>query len=204
MPPPEIPPPRGLPVAPQGLPGIGRSEMIKSAVGRYARAQLAAGPRAPGQHVLAPPMSVPSAPQVAPPLHQPRPNKAATPYQQAVQVPGKSTGRGVTVDSPSDRAAPTASQTTQDCGRQQTSGGVTEASRPVTPGVHEGQHQMYPQLPPRKSLRLNEAALQRPQALTLHCLWQNSAAVGGRKTLSMCSRSTISTTYKPPTGRLNG
>ena len=71
LPPPEIPPPRGLPVAPQGLPSIGRSEMIKSTVGRHARAQLVGGPWAPGQHALAPPMSVPSAPHVAPPLHQP-------------------------------------------------------------------------------------------------------------------------------------
>ena len=71
LPPPEIPPSRGLPVAQQGLPGIGRSEMIKSAVGRHARVQLAAGPWAPGQHAPAPPMSASSAPQVAPPLHQP-------------------------------------------------------------------------------------------------------------------------------------
>ena len=82
--------------------------------------------------------------------------------------------------------------------------GVTEASWPVALGVHEGQHQMFPRLPPRKSLHLNEVAVQRPHALTLHCWWQNSAAAGGRKTLSMCSRSTISTTYKQPTGRLNG
>ena len=27
-----------------------------------------------------------------------------------------------------------------------------EAGQPVTPGVHEGQHQMFPQLPPQKSL----------------------------------------------------
>ena len=119
LPPPEIPPPRGLPMASQGLPGIGRSEMIKSAVGRHARAQMAAGPRAPGQRAPAPPMSAPSAPQVAPPLHQPQPGKAATPHQQVVQPPGKSTGRGVTAESPSDRAAPVTGQTTQDCGRQQ-------------------------------------------------------------------------------------
>ena len=94
--------------------------MIKSAVERHARVQLVAGPQAPGQCAPAPPMSVLSAPQVAPPLRQPQASKAATPYQQAVQVPGKSTGRGVTVDSPSDRAAPKAGQTTQDCRRQQT------------------------------------------------------------------------------------
>ena len=39
-----------------------------------------------------------------------------------MQPPGKSTGRGVTVEPPSDRAAPVASQTTQDHGRQQTRG----------------------------------------------------------------------------------
>ena len=71
LPPPEIPPPRELPAASQGLPGIGRSEMIKSTMGRHARAQMVVGPRAPGQHAPAPPMSAPSSPQVAPPLRQP-------------------------------------------------------------------------------------------------------------------------------------
>ena len=71
LPPPEIPPSRGLPAASQGLPSIGRSEMIRSTVGRHARVQLVAGPWAPAQQAPAPPMLVPSAPQVAPPLHQP-------------------------------------------------------------------------------------------------------------------------------------
>ena len=71
LPPPEIPPSRGLPVAPQGLPGIGRSEMIKSAMGRHARAQMVVGLRAPGQRAPAPPMLAPGAPQVALPLCQP-------------------------------------------------------------------------------------------------------------------------------------
>ena len=69
--PPEIPPSRGLPMAPQGLLGIGRSEMIKSTVGRHARVQLVVGSQVPGQRALAPPMSVPHTPQVAPPLCQP-------------------------------------------------------------------------------------------------------------------------------------
>ena len=115
--PPEIPSPRGLPMASQGLPSIGRSEMIKSAVGRHARVQMVVSSWAPGQHAPMPPMSVQSAPQVAPLLCQPRPSQAATPYQQAVQPLGKSTGRGVTVESPPDKAAPAASQTTQDCRR---------------------------------------------------------------------------------------
>ena len=71
LPPPEIPPSRGLPMASEGLPGIGRSDMIRNAVGRHARVQLVAGLWAPGQRALVPPMSVPRAPQVALPLHQP-------------------------------------------------------------------------------------------------------------------------------------
>ena len=138
LPSPEIPPPRGLPVASQGLPGIGRSEMIKSTMGRHARAQMVVGPRAPGQRAQTPPMSVPSAPQVALPLCQPRPSQAATPYQQAVRPLGKSTGRGVTVESPSDRAAPTAGQTTQDRGRQQTRGWGDRGRSASCPGGARG------------------------------------------------------------------
>ena len=44
--------------------------MIRSAVGRHARAQLVAGLQSPGQWAPALPMLVPSALQVAPPLHQ--------------------------------------------------------------------------------------------------------------------------------------
>ena len=49
LPPPEIPPSRGLPMASQGLPSIGRSDMIRSTVGRHARVQLVVGSWAPGQ-----------------------------------------------------------------------------------------------------------------------------------------------------------
>ena len=34
--------------------------------------------------------------------------------------------------------------------------GVTGAGQPVTPGVHEEQHQMFPHLPPQKSLHLKD------------------------------------------------
>ena len=61
LPPPQAPPPRGLPAPSGGQPSIGRSDLLRQA----------AGPRAPGQRAPAPPMLVPSAPQVAPPLHQP-------------------------------------------------------------------------------------------------------------------------------------
>ena len=70
LPPLEIPPSRGLPVASEGLSGIGRSDMIRNTVGKHARVQLVAGLWDPGQQALVLPMLVPSAPQVAPPLHQ--------------------------------------------------------------------------------------------------------------------------------------
>ena len=41
LPPPEVPLSRGLPAASQGLPGIGRSTMIRGTVERHARAQRA-------------------------------------------------------------------------------------------------------------------------------------------------------------------
>ena len=71
LPPPEIPPPRGLPVAPQGLPSIGRSDVIRDAVGKHARVQMATDSWAPGQHTPVPPMLMPRAPHVVLPLHQP-------------------------------------------------------------------------------------------------------------------------------------
>ena len=71
LPPPETPPPRGLPAASGGLPNIGRSDMIRQAVGKHNRVQEVVGLRAPGQWAPAPPMSALCTPQVAPPLCQP-------------------------------------------------------------------------------------------------------------------------------------
>ena len=121
LPPPETPQPRGLPAASGGLPCIGRLDMIRQVVGKHNRVQEVAGLWAPGQRALALPMSVLCTPQVAPPLHQPRPSSPATPYQQAVQPPRRSMGRGVAAKLPSDRAAPMAGQPTQNRGRQQAS-----------------------------------------------------------------------------------
>ena len=61
LPPPEAPPPRGLPAPSGGQPSIGTLDMLRQAV----------GPWAPGQWAPALPMQVLSAPQVAPLLHQP-------------------------------------------------------------------------------------------------------------------------------------
>ena len=64
------------------------------------------------------------APQMVPPIHQPLPLSRgwpATPYQQAVQPPSKSTGLGVTFDS-ADKHAAAGSQDADGHGRQRTRG----------------------------------------------------------------------------------
>ena len=102
---------------------------------RQARAQLVQGPRGlvhPTQTQLEP---APRTPQMALPLCQPPPGWPATPYQQAVQLPGKSTGRGVTSDPPppTGKTAPTGGPSSQDHGRPTTRGwgdGGRSASHP--------------------------------------------------------------------------
>ena len=103
-------------------PGIGRSMQIRATVERHAWAQLAQGPWAPAQWAQTLPTSAPHTPQMALPLHQPPPGQPATLYQQAVQLPGKSTGRGVTFDCSIDKTAPAGSQSSEDHGRQRTRG----------------------------------------------------------------------------------
>ena len=122
LPPPEAPLPQGLTAASQGLPGIGRSMQIRAAVERHTWAQLAQGPRAPVQRAQMLPTSTPCTPQMAPPLHQPPPGQPATLYQQVVQPPGKSTGRGVTFDSSVNKTAPVGRQSSEDRGRQRPRG----------------------------------------------------------------------------------
>ena len=122
MSPPETPLPWLLPTASQGLSHVGRSIQVRATVERQARAQLAQGPRGLVQPAQTQPLAVPHTPQVAPPLCQPPPGWPATQYQQAVQLPGKSTGRGVMFDPSIDKTAPTGSPSSQDCGRPTTRG----------------------------------------------------------------------------------
>ena len=109
---PEAPPTGGLQVPSGGPPSIGRQTV----------GPQASGQQAPGQRAPALPMQAPSAPQGTLPVHQLRPRQPATPYQQAVQPPRRPVGRGLTAQPPSDRAAPAASQTIPDRGRQQARG----------------------------------------------------------------------------------
>ena len=68
------------------------------------------------------PTSVPCMPQMVLPLHQPLPGQPAMPYQQAVQPPKKSTGRGVTSDPSADKTIPVGSTSSQNRRRPTTRG----------------------------------------------------------------------------------
>ena len=89
---------------------------------RNARAQMAQFPGSLAQRAQTQPMSVPHAPQMALPLCQPLPGWLAMPYQQAVQPPKKSTGRGVTSDPSADKTAPVGGASSQDHERPTTRG----------------------------------------------------------------------------------
>ena len=100
LPPPEAPASRGLPTAPPGLPGVGRSIRLRGMAERIAEAQMEQRPGGLAQQTQTPPMLAPCMPQMAPPLCQPLPGWPAMPYQQVVQLPKKPTGRGVASDPP--------------------------------------------------------------------------------------------------------
>ena len=122
LPPPEAPASRGLPTAPQGLPGAGRSLMMRGAAERNARAQMAQGPSGLAQQAQTQPTSALHMPKMAPPLHQPLPGQPAMPYLQEVQPPRKPTRRGVASDPSADKTAPTGGPSSQDHGRPTTRG----------------------------------------------------------------------------------
>ena len=96
--------------------------MLRGAIERNARAQMVQCPGGLAQWAQTQPMSVLRAPQMVPPLHQPLPGWLAIPYQQAVQPPKKSTGRGVASDPSADKTAPVGSASSQDHGRPTTRG----------------------------------------------------------------------------------
>ena len=121
IPPLEIPPPPGLPASPLHQPPMGRASLLT--FHQQALVLRALAPQAPT--LLAPRSQapLPQTPQTAPPLHQPLPSSGsqpATPYQQAVQLPVKPKGRGVTFDTPADKVAAVGGQDTDSHGRQKT------------------------------------------------------------------------------------
>ena len=65
-------------------------------------------------------------------------SQPATPYQQAVQLPRRSTGRGLLAQPTSDRAAPAPDQTIPDHGRQQARGRGIRGRSASHPGRGRG------------------------------------------------------------------
>ena len=125
IPPQEAHPPSGLPVSPLYQPPVGRASSLRAAIDRQAQALRATAlqaPMPPAPTSQAPPLQ---APQMVPPLCQPLPSfrsRPATPYQQAVQLPSKPKGRGVTFDSSADKLAAVGGQDANGRGRQRTRG----------------------------------------------------------------------------------
>ena len=122
LPPLEASLPQGLPTALQGLSHVGRSIQVRATVERQAQAQLVQGPRGLAQQAQIQPTSAPCTPKMAPLLHQPPPGQPATLYQQVVQLPAKSAGRGVTFDPSIDKTTPAGGPSSEDHGRPITRG----------------------------------------------------------------------------------
>ena len=120
--PPEAPPSVGLSAAPPGLPGVGRSLMLRGTAERNTRAQMVQCPGGLIQWVQTQPTSVPCMPQMAPSLCQPLPGWPTMPYQQVVQLPKKPAGKGVASDPSTDKTAPVGGASSQDHGRPTTRG----------------------------------------------------------------------------------
>ena len=219
LPPPEAPLPQGLPAASQGLSHIGRSIHVRAAAERQALAQLMQCPRGLVQPTQTQPPVVPHTPQVVLPLHQPPPGWPATQYQQAVQPPCNTTGRGVTFNPSTDKTALVGGPSSQDHGRPTTRGwgdGGQSFSHPWgcrRRQVHShhvrrvicspGQHQVFHHHWHLKESHLSWEVGQGPPTAIPHDWQQNSVARGGRRTLSMCSGSTTNTTL-PPLRRRSG
>ena len=80
---------------------------------------------------------VPQVPQMAPAIRQLPllpPSRPATPYQQAVQLPGKTSGLRVTFDSPASKPAPTGSKDVDVHGRQVSRGSDDDHQSASHPG----------------------------------------------------------------------
>ena len=96
--------------------------MLRGVAERHPRAQMAQCPGGLTQRAQTQPTSVLCMPQMVLPLHQPLPGQPAMPYQQAVQPPKKSMGRGVASDPSADKIAPMSGTSSQDRGRPTTRG----------------------------------------------------------------------------------
>ena len=96
--------------------------MMRGITERQTWAQLTEGPKGLVQPTQTQPPAVLHTPQKVLPLHQPPPGQPATQCQQALQLPGKSTGRGVMFDPSTDKTTPAGGPSSQDHGKPTTRG----------------------------------------------------------------------------------
>ena len=171
------------------------------------------GPSTTGSYAVSPEVTSPTATGSSD-------GQPATPYQQAVQPPVKPKGRGVTFDTPTDKAAAVGSQDTDSCGRQKTHDRDNK-TQPTNPGrgVHERSSvrtidkQMLHQAPsgathdaPRDSTpgSTSQQCSSSTRAPRDPLKWVSQfGAKDGRKTWNAYSGHTMST-ISPPLGRLGG
>ena len=210
--PPKAPTSRGLPTAPPGLPGVGRSIRLRGTAGRNTGAQMAQRPGGLAQRTQTLPTSVPCAPQMAPPLHQPLPGRLVMPYQQAVQPPKKPMGRVVASNPPQIKPLLWAVQVHRTAEVAAANPSVAQGacrrrrvhSRHIRRAVcHLGQCQVFHHQRHLKEPSLSGEVGQGLPSLIPRDWQQNFAAVVGRRTWSMCSGSITSSTL-PPSRRRNG
>ena len=151
IPPLEVPLPPGLPVSPLYWPPMGRASLLRAAVNQQAQvlrtpglqtptsqaqALRAMAPQAPTPSAPKSQAPPPQAPQMAPPLHQPLPSSRSqptTPYQQAMQLPVKPKGRGVTFDTSTNNIAAVGGQDADGHRRQRTHD-RDDKTQPASPG----------------------------------------------------------------------
>ena len=208
-----------LPTASQGLPGVGRSIQIRVTTERHARAQLVQGPRGLAQGLRCRPhqhcahlrwhcLSVSH--HLA--SHQLRTNRRYS--RQASPLGGESLSTPPWIKLP-----PLVVKAWRTMGDRGLEGGEMVANLPVTPGECKrrqvgrclvrkvisppGQHQMFPQPQHLREPRLSRVVSQGLHPMILHNWLPNTVVQGGRRTLSMCLRSTTSIKL-PPIRRQSG
>ena len=164
----------GLPASPLYWPPVGRATLLRATIDRQAQAMRATVPQAP-------PLQVP---QVVPPMHQPLPSsrsQPATPYQQAVQLPIKPKGRGVSFNSSANKLVVVGGQDADGHGRQRTHD-RDDKTRPTSSG--KGVHK-------RSSVRMTGKQMprqvsERPSGAPCEALRDSTPG----STLHQCSSST--------------
>ena len=219
LPPPEAPPSRGLPAAPQGLPGVGRSLMMRGAAERNTQAQMAQGPSGLAQWARHSPHWHCTHPK----WHRLSTNHYLGGQQHCTNrwynCQGSPQGGELLWTPPQIKLPLWVAQVHRTVGDLQLEGGEMVADLSVAPGgcrrrlvcshcvrraiCPPGQRQVFHHQWHLKGPCLSGEVSLRPPTMILHNWQQIFTAQGERRTLSMCSGSTTNTML-PPLRRQSG